>query len=71
MVWLWYTLGTYFKDMILFSTFFTEKKQDYSSDDDDSDIETRKARKLEMADRTGAGGNTDNGPVTRYFFEEK
>ena len=35
--------------MILFSTFFTEKKQDYSSDDDDSDIETRKARKLEMA----------------------
>ena len=29
------------------------------------------AQKLDMADRTGAGGNTDNGPVARYFFEEK
>ena len=29
------------------------------------------ARKLDCPDRTGAGGNTDNGPVARYFFEEK
>ena len=29
------------------------------------------ARKLDCADRTGAQGNTDNGPVARYFFQEK
>ena len=29
------------------------------------------ARKLDCTERTGAQGNTDNGPVARYFFEEK